>query len=251
LRVTKPLRAKRSGTIFRYVPAKPGEALGHYVVRCSAPDGTRPLFHLDPSAESPKGEAKALRAAESITEKLWATGQGAAPIRERVKRKVTDADVKAAGDWWDSFFKHRDALGMGSVSGVYKTHLQPALDLPWSAITPADCERLRDALDAKVQDGKMGAKTAFNAWAVWTVASKAAARQWKKDKRRALKERDDDPCAGVAGPDHSAGDAKQLTYALPTLVSRSRRSRWRCYGTYSASQVPPPSSHASFTASAV
>ena len=93
---------------------------------------------------------------------------------------MSDADVKAANDWWDRFFAHRP------VFGVYKTHIQPVLDLPWSVITPADVERLRDAFDAKVAERKASAKTMFNAWAVWTVASKAAAGQWKKDKRRAL-----------------------------------------------------------------
>jgi hypothetical protein len=29
----KPLCPKRAGTIFRYAPAKPGEAQGHYIVR--------------------------------------------------------------------------------------------------------------------------------------------------------------------------------------------------------------------------
>src|SRR6188768_1540587 len=185
----KPLRPKRAGTIFRYAPPKAGEAQGHYIVRCSAPDGTRPLFHLDPSAESPKARARALRQAEGITEKLWETCEGAGPLRERAKRKVSDAEVKAANNWWDNFFEHRDALGMGSVSGVYKTHIQPVLDLPWSAVTPADVERLRDTFDTKVANGEASAKTMFNAWAVWTVASKAAAGQWRKDKRRSLKER--------------------------------------------------------------
>jgi len=160
----------------------------------------------------------ALRQAESITEKIWKTGEGAAPLRERAKRKVTDTDLKGASTWWDNFFKHRDALGMGSVSGVYKTHIKPVLDLPWSVITPADVERLRDAFDTKVANGEASAKTMFNAWAVWTVASKAAAGQWKKDKRRSLKERDDDPSAGIAGPDYDADDAKQLQWLYPREV---------------------------------
>jgi hypothetical protein len=80
------------------------------------------------------------------------------------------------------------------VSAVYRTHIKPAVDLPWSVITPADCERLRDALDVEVEAGKLGAKTAFN---VWAVAAKAAAVQWKKDKRRALKERDERESVGT------------------------------------------------------
>jgi hypothetical protein len=34
-------RTRRTGTIHRYAPAKPGEEHGHYIVRCSAPGGTR------------------------------------------------------------------------------------------------------------------------------------------------------------------------------------------------------------------
>ncbi len=58
----------------------------------------------------------------------------------------------------------------------------------------------------------------FNDWAVWTVAPRAAAGQWKNDKRRALKERDDDPSAGIAGPDYDQDDAKQLQWLYPREV---------------------------------
>jgi hypothetical protein len=59
------LKPKRSGTIFRYVEAKAGEQHGHYVVRCSAPDNSRPLFHLDLSPKSEKARLSALRTAEA------------------------------------------------------------------------------------------------------------------------------------------------------------------------------------------
>lgn len=65
-------RLARTGTIHRYAPARPGGPHGHYVVRCSAPDGTRPLFHLKPSPKSPQAEARARGSAAAITEKLWA-----------------------------------------------------------------------------------------------------------------------------------------------------------------------------------
>lgn len=39
------------GAVVRYVPARPGEALGHYVVRVTLPDGSRPLFRFEPSKQ--------------------------------------------------------------------------------------------------------------------------------------------------------------------------------------------------------
>lgn len=80
-------KPKRTGTIHRYAPPKPGEPMGHYVVRCSAPDGTRPLFHLDPSPESPTARAAAQPTAEGITEQLWEQKLGATPARLRAKRR--------------------------------------------------------------------------------------------------------------------------------------------------------------------
>jgi integrase len=69
------------------------------------------------------------------------------------------------------------------------------------------------ALDAKARAGDIAAKTAFNIGSVWTTAAKAAAGQWKKDKSRKLRARDDNPCAGIAAPDRD-GD-KELQWLYP------------------------------------
>jgi integrase len=53
---------------------------------------------------------------------------------------------------------------------------------------------------------------AFNVWSVWTTAAKAAAGQWKKDKSRKLRARDDNPCAGIAAPDRDGDKELQLLY---------------------------------------
>jgi integrase len=87
------------------------------------------------------------------------------------------------------------------------------IDKPWCEVTTADCERLRDTLDTKVQAGDLAAKTAFNVWSVWTTAAKAACGQWKKDKSRRSKVRDDNPCIGVAAPDRD--DDKELQWLYP------------------------------------
>lgn len=56
----------------------------------------------------------------------------------------------------------------------------------------------------------------FNAWTVWTTASKAASGQWKKDKQKKLRVRGDNPSLGVAPPD--LDDAKELQWLYPDEV---------------------------------
>ncbi len=87
------------------------------------------------------------------------------------------------------------------------------LDKPWVEVTPTDCERLRDALDAKALEGKASPKTMFNAWTVFTTAAKAAAGQWKKDKPKKLRVRLDNPCTGIVPPDMD--DSKELQWLYP------------------------------------
>jgi hypothetical protein len=41
------------------------------------------------------------------------------------------------------------AQGLQSVGGTCRTHIASVIDKPWPAVTAADCERLREALDAK------------------------------------------------------------------------------------------------------
>jgi integrase len=48
---------------------------------------------------------------------------------------------------------------------------------------------------------------------VWTTAAKAAAGQWKKDKSRRLRVRDDNPCVGLAAPD--LDEDKELQWLYP------------------------------------
>lgn len=104
------------------------------------------------------------------------------------------------------------------TKGVYETHILPAIKLPWEAITTADSERLRDALDQKAREGKCSQKTAFNAWTVWTTAAKAASGIWKKDEPKKLQVRDDNPCVGVAPPE--LDDGKELQWLYPDEFSR-------------------------------
>ncbi|MEO8182505.1 MAG: tyrosine-type recombinase/integrase [Deltaproteobacteria bacterium] len=76
-------------------------------------------------------------------------------------------------------------------------------------------------LDAKARARDIAGKTAFNIWSVWTTAAKAAAGQWKKDKSRKLRTREDNPCAGVAAPDRDGDKELQWLYPVEfiTLVA--------------------------------
>lgn len=207
----KPLRPKLSGTIFRYVPAKAGEPLGHYVVRCSAPDGTRPLFHLDPSARSPKARASALRSAESITEELHKTGEGASPRRERAKRKA-EAELEECGDWFQLWIDARKARGFTSTSdneGHYREHIVPAIGAKhvrhW---TTDDMRSLSRALDAKAQAGSISAKTAQNVWGTATKMCDDAT----ESKLDTIRCRTENPALRVRGPDRGIEPEPQFLY---------------------------------------
>ncbi len=131
--------------------------------------------------------------------------------RPKAARKLP-TKIAGGADWWAAFFEHREAKGLTAVKGMYTAHIEPILgDKHPKAWTPADCEAVRDALDAKIQAGfwestagegkarryPFGWKRAWNVWAVFTSACKAASRS----KNKALRVRADNPCAGVETPD--------------------------------------------------
>jgi hypothetical protein len=101
---------------------------------------------------------------------------------------------------------------------VYRAHIAPVVGAKhprdW---TVEDCEAVRDALDAKVAAGswkreervyRFGWKRAWNVWALFTSACKAACRS----KNKALRVRRDNPCAGVETPDRGMSKQKQWLY---------------------------------------
>jgi len=131
--------------------------------------------------------------------------------RPKRARKLP-AKIAGGADWWAAFFEHREAKGLTAVAGMYKAHILPVLgDKHPKAWTPADCEAVRDALDAKIQAGfwestagegkarryPFGWKRAWNVWALFTSACKAASRS----KNKALRVRTDNPCSGIEPPD--------------------------------------------------
>ncbi len=204
---------KRTGTIFRYAPPKPGERLGHYVVRCSAPDGTRPLFHLEPSPESEDARAAALRTAGEISEELWSQGLGAAKKRTRSPRYVPGAGETVAG-WFTRWLDERARRGIASVRSDrsrFKTHVEPVLGaFAMADLKRSHVEELVLSLDNRVAAGELSWKTAVNVWALVSKALDDACNA-KNPELRVLTE---NPAAAVRGPDRGAHKAK--TYLYPS-----------------------------------
>lgn len=172
------------------------------------------------------GSRKRLKPFEKGTSEAYARERAAywseEVERRNIRRKNESQEQPASGaSWWSSYLLFRKEKGLTGITGHYERHIKPVLDKHPAAVTVDECKRLRDALDAKAADEQIASKTAFNAWAAWTTACKAAAGQWKKDKAERLKVRDDDPCGGVAPPD--LDDPKSLQWLYPDEFIRLMR----------------------------
>ncbi|MCE7893969.1 MAG: hypothetical protein DYH12_30445 [Sorangiineae bacterium PRO1] len=200
----------RTGTIVRYEPAKVGESQGHYVVRCSAPDGSRPLFHLAPSPKSAQAEARARETAAGISEQLWARGLGAAPARRQASRATSQSDGSRQAEWVAAWLSDRERRGLvRSVASNIELYIAPATaNRHLREWTPEDLRALVRLLDAKVQGGEISWKTATNIWGTATRMCRDAC----SSKVESLRVRDDNPALGVAGPDRGVRKEKQFLY---------------------------------------
>jgi len=173
----------------------------------SLPNGRR---HRLPPFPEKWSDAKCTETVAHYSENPKPEWLVAPPLRKRAPK--LSAKIAGGADWWKAYFEHREAKGLTTVAGMYKAHLLPVLgDKHPKAWTPADCEAVRDALDAKIQagfwesaagDGKprrypFGWKRAWNVWALFTSACKAASRS----KNKALRVRADNPCSGIEPPD--------------------------------------------------
>ena len=221
---------KRTGTIIRLKD-------GRWQAVITLADGSRK--RLPPF---PKGMSEAM-----AREKTVAASEMALKVGAKCRTPLPLKLGKNAGglDWWRAYLAHREADGLSSVDSMYHAHIEPVLgDLHPKSWNLADCERLRDALDAKAREGswtkdgrryRFGGKRALNVWALFTSACKAASRS----KVAELRCRDNNPCHEVLPPD--AGAKKQKQWLFPSEFSalvecKQVPERWRllyCLLTYS------------------
>ena len=112
----------------------------------------------------------------------------------------------------ERWLAERDARELSSVRddrGRLAVHVLPLLGpKPIAAVSRSDIEDLVEALDLKVRDGDIAWLTAGH---IWRTVSKLFS-DAQSAKVRALRVREDNPCAGVRGPDRGVTKAKAYLY---------------------------------------
>jgi integrase len=203
-----------TGTV-DYVPAKAGEALGHYAARIRLNDGGRPRVHFSPAARSPNAEQRAREKAAEWSERARRENLSSADFGILARARPEPAAPRPEGDmgeWLRVWLASRRAKNLTATrenESHYKHHIAGATGgrhvRRWDA---DDLRRLSRELDAKVQGGEMKWKTAWNVWATATRMCKDAC----TSKLDELRVRADNPARDVAGPDRGAATAKQYLY---------------------------------------
>ena len=227
-----------TGTV-KYVPGNDG-AEGHFDVRITCLDGSRPWIDLDPTPGTPKWRKWARRQAKALSDRARREGIVAAPRRRTataLKRAVEARGSVGRDAWWEEFFGWRAERGDSSWQddrGRYVHHILSVVSRHMADVTRGDCEDLRDELDRKIVTGSLSWKTAWNVWSVWTTACKAAC----SSKKRHLRVRGDNPCTGVDAPERGFKRSKSWLWPSEflTLVSCPdvplRRRRVYCLAVY-------------------
>lgn len=235
--------ARKSTGVVDWAPPSTakGETQGHYVVRVTCPaDGSRPRIHLDPGPRSPNAEKRAREKAlewseRARRERLTAADFGI--VRRGASEPSTDESMKR---WFDTWIASRTAKGRTSTrdnDAHWRVHIEPVIGHKHiAAWTRDDLRALARALDEKVQragssDAKVKRsavswKTAQNVWATAIKMCSDAA----ESKLDELRVRQDNPAAGVEGPDRGARKGKQYLYPSEflTFVACQRVPlRWR------------------------
>jgi integrase len=199
---------KRTGrpSTGRVVKLKSGPHAGQLQGIITLVDGT--TARLPPF---PRGTSMAMAKDKTLAKQEAARAQGL------TKPQPAGVPSPSGGDaWWDSFFAHREARGLTPTRPAYRQHVKPILgDKHPRDYTRADCEAIVTALDAKITSGAITWKTAANAWGLFTKACKMAC---SAKAGAGLRVRDDNPTAGVEGPDR--GERKEKQWLYPSEMTR-------------------------------
>lgn len=199
-------------------PYKRADGTTYYRARIRLADGTRE--RVDIPDKYTTDERRALYAA-AIQEREDERGELLAKKRERIATKQRAADPRAPetlAKYRERLNVHRDELGKGKGDpSAWNAWIVPHLGgLPMATLAREDVERFRDVLDDQIAthtrtEGAEGIspKRALNVWSEVTTTLKAAVNA----KRRELRVRTDNPCAGVLPPER--GDARRKTFIYP------------------------------------
>ena len=204
----------RTGSVASFIDE---QGRRRFKVGITLPNGKRAFKRLPPGTS----EARAHATAESWNEKA-ATDPALATSEI--------ATGEAFGQWVDRWFQDQAARGIQTDvdRGRLSVHVLPAFgSKPVATISRNDIEAIVDALDRKVMAGEIKWKTASNVWGLITKAFDDA----KNAKTRVLRVRDDNPAAGVRGPDRGERTLKQYLYPSEFLAVVSHEDvplDWAC-----------------------
>ncbi|MEZ4301534.1 MAG: site-specific integrase [Polyangiaceae bacterium] len=190
----------------------------HWVVRIRLADGRRGKpQHLAPSVT------------EAQARKLAADASNLA-LAENATRADTATPHETADQWLERWTADRVTRGVVTAEqtpGRWKKWIGPILGhLPVRSFGREDVERVVERLDEAVRAGEIRPKTAIDTWAIL----KAACRDAKSAKNRALRVRTDNPTDGVPGPDGGVQRSKPWLYPcdFAALMACGRVPvRWR------------------------
>jgi integrase len=211
------------GTV-TYVPAKVGEQHGHYAIRVTMADGSRPWFHLDPSPRSEYAEQRAKEKAAEYTERARRDGVVAVPKRERqVNRALPGSPEETCADWFQRFHAHKEGLGRDSVGDMRSrvaNWVAPTIGHKlMGAVTREDVEAIVARLDHAILawqeadgergDGRISPSTAANVWGDLVHAFDEAV----SSKNKSLRVLTSSPCASVRGPETGADREGPILYS--------------------------------------
>lgn len=122
------------------------------------------------TVEEARAMTLALQTAEDRDHTVYAAKLAAATARTAPRALTADA-------WWAEYIASKP-VGEGHrrvERGAWKKWISPVLGaLPMADLRPADVERVRDGLDAAVDDGRIASGTAENIWATLTTAMRSA-----------------------------------------------------------------------------
>lgn len=197
----------------------------YYRARIRLADGTRARVDV-PKRYATDDDTRELYA-RALQEREDDTGELLAKKRAREARRAAERDC-SKGETCTKYRERLDAyrkeLGKGGGrddASTWRTWLAERIGhLPIAKVTREDVEGVRDALDEAIAlhkrtEGRqgIGPKRAANVWSVLTTTFKAAC----ACKRRDLRLRQDNPCAGVLPPED--GDSRHRAFIYPVEFS--------------------------------
>ena len=196
----------------------------HWKARVVLEDGSRPWMHFGPEITTEaQARAKAVHAALRIREiggVRMATPAAAA-------QALATEDTEAWSKRWLAARRERGQTTVDDDESRLKNHILPHLGrIPVKLVAKVDLERLVESLDAKILAKVIGWKTALHCWGLVTKMFDDASASKKVD----LRCREDNPAAGVRGPER--GDAKAKVYLYPSeflqlVTCQGVSLRWR------------------------